>query len=323
MRKWITFLMTLLVGTSVSYVNADTGRLNFEAGYRRDDIDWRLRIPQRDPLLQTSERFRHIDIFQIGVCGKANIGCNFYGRASADWGWIIDGDFEDSAKIFTSMSRFSEVEAIEFTRENANIIDDKFVVDLDVAIGYPFFFCDCTVALSPVVGYAFNEQNIRLEGEETNSFSERSGWLVPVSGDECCWDKYIFRWYGPFIGVDFDYQACDCLSFFAQLEYHWANFKGKRHTHNGLDLFNHYNRTTRDAHGWAFKLGAEYDLCNCWTLGLTASFKQLTANRHHRFDEEGVSDIEYFLGSECCEDRFRAKSKWRTYTVNVTVGHRF
>ena len=44
MRKWITLLMTCLVGW-VSYANANTGQVNLEAGYRHDNINWKKRAP--------------------------------------------------------------------------------------------------------------------------------------------------------------------------------------------------------------------------------------------------------------------------------------
>ena len=40
MRKRITLLMTLLVGSSISYGNKD-GEVNFEFGYRNDDLTFK------------------------------------------------------------------------------------------------------------------------------------------------------------------------------------------------------------------------------------------------------------------------------------------
>ncbi len=320
MRKLITFLMTLLVGSSVSYVNADTGSLSFEAGYRRDNIDWRVRIPNRDPFFETSSRFRDLDIFQIGVNGSVNLGCNFYGRACFNWGWILDGDFDRSASVLFSFPGFSDLEDIEFKDRHENVIDDKFVVDFDVALGYPFYFCDCAAYIAPVVGYGFNEQNIRIEGQEGNTFDEVGGILVPVSNSECCWDKFISRWYGPFVGGDFKYQAGECLSVFAQFEYHWVHFKGKRHTHDGFSMIDEFNRTSRDGEGWVFRAGIDYDLCDGWIVGLNGCWRDFRATRRHRFDPEDLDSI-FACGSE--DDRFRTRNKWRSYSVNVAVGHRF
>ena len=39
-------------------------------------------------------KFKDLDIFQIGVQGRTTLGCNFYVRGNAYWGWILDGNFE-------------------------------------------------------------------------------------------------------------------------------------------------------------------------------------------------------------------------------------
>src|SRR5262249_28054764 len=103
MRKWIPLLMTLLVGCG-SYANANTGQVSLEAGYRRDTIDWRTRFPSDHPFIKSSRRFKDLDIFQLGVHGRAAVGCNFYVRGNAYWGWIVDGDFKQSSRIDRSFS---------------------------------------------------------------------------------------------------------------------------------------------------------------------------------------------------------------------------
>ena len=98
MRKWITLLMTLLVGCR-SYANANLGQVSFEAGYRRDNIGWRQRFPSDDPVFSSSTRFQDLDIFQIGVRARTTLGYNLYLRANAYWGWILDGDYKRSLDI--------------------------------------------------------------------------------------------------------------------------------------------------------------------------------------------------------------------------------
>jgi len=317
--------MTLLVvGSSASYVNASSGQVVFEAGYRRDNIDWKFKAPSCDPFFETSTRFKDLDIFQIGLSGRTHLGCNFYGRASAHWGWVLDGDIEETTKIFVSLPALSQVENIEFSTDDQNIVDGRFVVDLDIAIGYPFYFCDCTLSLSPVVGYAFSEQNIRIEDDEDFEFSTVGGLLIPVPEGRCCDSKFVSRWFGPFIGLDFEYRACDCLSLYAALEYHWARFKGKRHSHRGFSFFDDFDRGSRNGDGWVFKAGVDYDFCDCWTLGLSTQWSDYSVSRRHRGCADDFSvfntDGSEFSGSE---DRFRTKHSWRSYAVNLTVGRLF
>lgn len=322
MRKWTTFLMTFLVG-SVSYVNANYGsaQVNFDAGYRRDELSWSLEVPGCDPLFKLSSKFKDIDIFQIGVRARTNLGCNFYARASADWGWVLDGDFEESVKFFAGDLGFPT--DVEFRTDSENIIDDKFVADLDIAIGYPFYFCDCTMYVAPVIGYGFHEQNISIDDQEDFSFFTEGSFLFADSGSGCCRQKQIFRWYAPFVGLDFGYQPCgECWNLWASLEYHVGRFKFKRHHHNfGFSGLNDLDTTSRHAHGWVFAAGADYELCNCWSIGFLVKFTDWSATRHHR-DGCRFDEFSSFFGSSG-DDEARAHADWKSAFFAVSVDYEF
>ena len=172
MRKWITLLMTLLVGCG-SYANANTGQVSFEAGYRRDTINWRLRVPSDDPFLTQNYRFKDLDIFQIGIHGRTTLPYNIYVRGCAYWGWILEGDYERNINTYVSPYDSSDFDSnfkMGFGDRIRSTIDDKYVFGVSGAIGYPFYFCDCTIAIAPVVGYAFDEQNIRVDDEGFSKF---------------------------------------------------------------------------------------------------------------------------------------------------------
>lgn len=328
MRKWTTFLMTLLVGASISSANANNGQVVFEAGYRHDNYDWSHRFPSSDPVIKTHTRFKDVDIFQIGLKGRTTLGCNFYLRANAYWGWVLDGDFNRNISTFGSRgydnSGFNE--GFEFSQRHDTVVDDKYVYGVGAALGYAFYFCDCTLALAPVVGYSVDEQNLRVEDEEFN-FSRYHSYVFPVSGEHCCRHTTIFRWYGPFVGVDFTYRPWnECWDLYAELEYHWGYFRGKR-DHEGFDFFDHRNQHSKDADAWVFTGGADYDLGNCWTLGFSVKFQGWWATRHHRHDDGGYggSNVDYLFsgGSRCCNERHRTNAKWHSYAINLTLGRNF
>lgn len=320
MRNWITFLMTLLAG-SASYVNAGPccTDLTFEAGYRRDDLSFSVQVPECDPIFKTRSRFKEIDIFQLGLRGQTNLGCNFFGRAGFSVGWILDGDYSESTNLLESAETpFSG----EFCFETGtdNIIDGRFVIDFNLAIGYPFYFCDCTMYIAPVVGYAFDEQNLEIEDSDRFDFTEiASSIFAPESYGDCCTDKFVSRWYGPFIGLDFSYRPCgECWSIFAQLEYHYARHKIKRHEFTGFSDFNDFDSTSRHAHGWVFAAGADYAFCSCWTVGFDVKVQDWSATREHRFCHS-----EYGFFSSGSNDRYKTHADWRSFAVNLTVGRCF
>jgi opacity protein-like surface antigen len=325
MRKLVNFLMTFLVGSSLSYVNADTAQINFEAGYRRDNIRFRVEAPSCDPLFETTTRFKELDIFQIGVCAKTHLCYNLYGRASANWGWILEGDLEETSKIFVNIPGISGEGNFEHRNRDRNIVDGRYVVDLDVAVGYPFYFCDCSIALAPVVGYAFNEQNVRVEDAASESFAIVDGLFVQNSGGCCCDSKFISRWFGPFVGLDFQYRACDSINLYAQLEYHWARFHGRRQAHSGFEISDEYRRTSRNGYGWAFKLGLEYEMCDEWTVGLSASWKDFRVHKRHGSCSSDFDEFSGLAGFSSGSDnnRFGTKDSWRSGAINITVGRMF
>lgn len=328
MRKWITLLMTCLVAGSVSYANANVGQVDFEAGYRRDNISWKLRAPSDDPVVSTSHRFKDLDIFQIGLNGRTTIGCNFYLRANAYWGWILDGEFE--RHVETSFSDYGcgcDDFEFGFNSHAKTTIDDQYVYGVGAAIGYPFYFCDCSAIIAPVIGYAFDQQNIKVENVQFNgdfrNESCYSDYYSSCSEESCCDQSFHNKWYGPFVGVDFNYQPCNaCWNVYADIEYHWGNFTGHRSGLDGFNSFDRHDRKSNEATAWVFALGGDYALCDCWTIGFSLKFQDWAANRHHRQNDSADDDF-FGYGERCCNDRVKTNHKWHSYAINLTVGHDF
>lgn len=328
MRKWITLLMTLLVGCG-SYANANVGQVTFDAGYRRDTIDWKTRFPKDDPILKSTTKFKDLDIFQIGVHGRSTIGCNFYARGDAYWGWILDGDFRHSGELSFDPAGHSRLDAGDFrvgvSDEFRSTLNEQYVFGVSGAIGYPFFFCDCTLVLAPVIGYSVDEQNIEVNNRELRFGGFENSYCasgVEVGG--CCDNTFISRWYGPFVGVDFDWRPYNsCFNLWAELEYHWGAFRGKT-SHLASDYtifaFDRRNRHSHDASAWVFSAGFDYDLCNAWTMGLSVKFQDWSADRQHKTCIRG-DDISYF--GSFCDHKYRENNHWRSYAINLTFGRDF
>ncbi len=321
MRKWITLLMTLLVGCG-SYANATMGQVTFEAGYRQDSIDWRTNYPSDDPFLKTSTKFNDLDIFQIGVHGRTTLGYNLYLRGNAYWGWILDGDFKHtgSLKVDPRRRMFGDGSAhFGFSDSYKSTVDDQYVFGVNGAIGYPFFFCNCTMVVAPVIGYSVDEQNIRVNNRDLQ-FGQDYGYAS--GGGNGCRNTFISRWYGPFVGLDFDWRPVNtCFNVWAELEYHWGNFRGKvsdQEYDNGDIASDHRNRHSDNATAWVFGAGFDYDLCNCWTVGLSVKFQDWSANRHHKECNNGL--LSY---ADTCDHRFKDDNNWHSYAINLTFGRDF
>ena len=323
MRKWITLLMTLLAGCG-SYANANMGQVTFDAGYRHDTINWSHQFPSTKPFISTNSRFKNIDIFQIGLHGRTTLGCNFYVRGNAYWGWILDGDYERSFKTNFDANSDFYCDGAHFGVQNKHqsTVDDKYVFGVGAAIGYPFYFCDCSIIIAPVIGYAFDEQNLEVDDRDFNINTDSYGFFNCSSSGGCCEYNFVNRWYGPFVGLDFDYRPWNsCLNIWAELEYHWADFSGKRNNFDHTYWFDDRRRSSNRANAWVFGAGVDYDLCNCWTVGISLKFQDWRATRRHKYRE--CLD-EYFLESCNTRDRrIKTTEKWRSYAINLTLGREF
>jgi hypothetical protein len=323
MRKWMTFLMALMVGAS-SYTYAN-GSIGFEIGYRQDNVNTKTKFGGD---LEVRQNFSDLDIFQVGVKGKGNLGCNFYGRAEGTWGWVLDGKYSEKVSTFGSTS-FEDYYGSSFSGEFANttkfkdVVDDRYVFDANVAIGYPFYFCDCTMSIAPVLGYSFDEQNLRLNRGDTEFFADDYyyGEFFPFQGSGCCDQKFINRWYGPFLGFDFEYRPCnECWNIFAEIEFHWAHYKGRSHEgFGGRDVRTH---RAHHGHGVVANIGVEYDFCNCWTAALAVKFSDFRAHRNHHGSSDFFDSYSY-SSSSGSNNGGDAHFKWRSFAVNLLVGRGF
>lgn len=312
MRKWITLLMTCLVG-SASYVNA-MGDVNLFAGYRHDNIDVKHRSPAQN--FKASTKFKNIDIFQIGINARSTLGCNFYARAEASWGWVLDGDLKRHASLFKHGhdAFHSSGPSFDLCEQNSHetTLDDRYVYDANIAIGYPFYFCDCSAILAPVIGYAVDAQNLSAYDNGFEFVGTRCSEHIR-SGSDCCKNTFTNRWYGPFVGLDFAYRPCNaCFSLYAAFEYHWGTFKAKRSNHSN-DFDDHERHADMD--GWVVDLGADYEVCGPWTIGLYLKFTDFSASKRKHCDES------YYYSGHGRKDKNSAN--WNSYAVNVEVGRQF
>lgn len=335
MRNWITFLMTFSVGIS-SYVNAAMGDVNVFAGYRHDKIHTEFSVPKNDPVFKQSTKAKDLNIFEIGVnfrtalgggmtdyntpCG--NNGCSsfcnaFYLRGEAVWGWILDGELERKIGAKETFYDYNSYYGFDTFNEmtHRNTVDDKYVYDANIAIGYPFYFCDCSAVLAPVIGYAVDAQNVSSYDRGFDLRSNDCGSYLG-EGSNCCKHSVLYRWYGPFVGVDLNYRPYQgCWNLYAAFEYHWgtAKVKGDRYYDND----NHFHRHA-DMDGWVVDLGVDYEMNQCWTLGLYLKFTDFSASKHHRLFGGGS---DYNSGSGTNKGKHHAD--WRSYAVNLEIGKQF
>jgi hypothetical protein len=327
MRNWLTLLATVFVGSTLSLTAMEArSYLEFDASYRHDSASWKFLVPSPDPILGDKLHFKDINIFQIGVEGKTMFDCNscsLFVRASADYGWVLDGDVNES---FTAFGAETDDVFATSSLSVGNILDGKYVADLSIGIGFPVYFCDCSMSIAPVVGYSYSTQHYRVDTHELVSFGPNgTPGNIPsiITTEDCSRNSFAHSWYGPFLGVDIGYTPDACLSFYGQFEYHFAHFTGKRDSNVGLDAISSYHSSTKKAHGALVKLGLNYMFCDSWYAGLNATYMDFTAHKSNDLGNE-LADSGFLEGVvDGRNDHMRSQVKLHSITVGLAVGRTF
>lgn len=335
MRKYILTLMASLLSCSAAsafWPEATDSNLEIGVGYRNDTIKWKTeaKIPVGGSVegsgsgnklkLSSDLHWKDLSIWFIEGRGKYVTCDNIYLRGSIDYGWITSGKVTDTDKVDfdNGFEGNSSSSGFDFARSKANTKGN--VYDGKIAIGYQFKWCDDSLSIAPLVGYAWQGQhlrmhNLRQEGlletgvasESLRSFSSSSDYS---SSDYSSYDyssssssssgsgfksKYHARWNGPFIGFDLDYRFCCDWTFFVDYEYHWVEYHGKARWNLREDLVSgKFTQHARNGSGNVFDFGVKWDFCECWTLGLRGEFQWFYASKGHdraKVNNESIGDI--------------------------------
>ncbi len=355
MRKWFNTLMLVAIGTSAPYLSAFQSDATAEViiGYRQDNSRWSFKAPVDEQcLFKISNSLDQIHIFEVGLAASTIVDCSIYLRGQAKWGWVLDGDFRQKIQFFTPLltpGAVAKERAVFDTSHVDSLVDGRYTIDLGLGIGYPFYFCDCTVKFIPVVGYAYQEQNYRVEQNERLSFepptttttafleedeSENSliateansmvAHQVIIIDNDHADTKFVSRWWGPWIGFDFQYNPYLCWNLWGQFEWHFAQFKGKVQSQTGVVQFDSLNTSTHNADGFVFRVGGNYELCQDWILGVYAFYEDWSANKKARVSCDPATEVEEpILEALAPGQKFRIKNKHHGYGFGLTLGTHF
>ncbi len=194
--------------------------LTFSNGLRRDDLDWNIAGNRsgKNPNVLSELTWDDVKSYQVKIQGRLVWPNIIAFRGSAGYGWIFDGDNQDSDYLEDNRRG-------EFSRSN-NSADDGHLWDASVAVGYPFRFGREVVATAtPLVGWSHHEQHLTIsDGKQT----------IPNTGSFSGLNSsYDTRWKGPWLGFDLSFRAGKISSLFQRLEpyftyeYHWADYYAK------------------------------------------------------------------------------------------------
>lgn len=312
MKNYFTKFYALLAATAAlgasSSADADHA-FQLGLGYRQDTINWE--IDNKDlnlPVLaEDNIRFRDLDIVFLGARLKGGLGCVYY-RVDAEYGWIFNGRerekgtwLVDPRTVTDLGDGFSNVQNTTFSASVHNHVKKRNTFDFDFGVGIPFNMCSNEIQLTPMIGYSYNTQRLRVKDHEKlgQNFTAPQQTLLGIGDFQTGGhSNYRMAWWGPWLGFDMAYATCDCGTYYSEMEFHFARARRKRNSDQGLPTDN--QQRSKAAYIFTWKVGASYAVNNCWIVD--ASLKYV----------DGYSDRN-------CSD----KVNWRSGQVRVDAGYRF
>ncbi|MEE9543231.1 MAG: hypothetical protein V3V95_05565 [Thermodesulfobacteriota bacterium] len=277
MKKALALLLFAVFFLSVSAPEAATrGRITgmtkpkkepgpelaLTAGLRTDNFDWSISDSDGDPNILSELTWSDLRIYQIKASTRLVMNGPFYMRGHLGYGWIWDGDNQDSD--YNGDNRTNE-----YSRSN-NASDGGEVWDASAAIGYTLDIA--AIEVSPLLGYSYHAQYLQItDGYQVicdAAGSPRSCTSPPLGSFAGLDSSYDALWYGPWLGIDLRYKTRNRrLTLYGTFELHLVLYRAEANW-NLRDAFQHpiSFEHTGDGEGVLISVGGDYDIGRGWSL---------------------------------------------------------
>lgn len=256
----LPFIASLAAAASGTFSSEISSTFSLRMGYRVDDFDWNIAgdITGENPNVLSELTWSDVEIYQMKFYNVTMIPRMLYFRGALAYGWIFDGENQDS-------DFYGDDRTLEWSR-SSNSGNNGEVFDASLGIGYPFTFGKGKFRLSPLLGYSYHEQRLRI----TDGYQ-----AIPPLGPFPDLDStYETEWDGPWLGLDIVFQLNQKHSIFAAFEYHWADYYAVADW-NLRDDYAHpksFEHET-DGTGIVVSAGWTYLLHGGWGLDITIDYQ--------------------------------------------------
>lgn len=282
-KSILSYAVTIvsLLTTCAFPMAADITNIQGGIGYRHDS--YFLNVKERssiNPRAQSKRHYKDIEILLLGAKFKQTLGsCDAYVRASFDYGFVLDGkvrdrlEIEDRTEIFETHHGYTCEGEFFNSRIHNNIKNNSFVWDIDAAFAYPFFnLCD-GLEIAPAIGFAVNRQQFHVKGIKCDEdISEDSGLdLYGLANTHGQHSSLRGSWWGPWLGFDFAYHACETWNIYGAFEFHVGRARRQVNAHTERVSIDHYKRT-KTFFGPLLKLGTIYLFCDNWYVDANITY---------------------------------------------------
>ncbi len=258
-------------------------------GYRHDNYKMDMAgfvLPSSNFLGSSQEIWRwkwnEVEIVESSATLRYTSCLNYYVRMYADWGRIhngeghLDGFANEPGTGSISGSSISDEKYLHFSRIK-NKTNRGSVMDFSGAVGYQFRSNGRRCILTPLLGFSYHHQKLEFHhGKQVIDLFDP----FPVLGDIP--DLHVMykpRWYGPFIGIDWEVQVdVPCVLIYGSAEYHWTQYRTTASWNFSDTFINNFNQNS-NGHGLIINGGISQKLqCDIWITAF-ATYRNFQAKR--------------------------------------------
>lgn len=311
MKKCLFELFGLMVAliSNPLYGEVFTADVDFQMGYRQDRLHWDIGNPNGTPNILSELQWKDLKSFDTAGSLKLTNEKDYLVKFSGNYGIILSGNNQDSDYHGNNRTE-------EFSRSRADA-SGGHVFDLVLAIGRQFHYFAGSLKVSPVFGYSYYEQHLKMKRGVLLIFTADPSDIGPIYGLD---SSYTAKWQSPFIGLDLNFQATSNLIFLAGIEVHYARFEGRGNWNLRYDFFKDFEHKA-DGHGLVFTLGSLYKIQKKLSIGIAIKGEAFKAtngrDRSYLLIESENQTIPFII------DGHFNKVKWCALSALVSINYSF
>lgn len=281
------------------------GDLSLTGGYRSDCFETAISVydDEGEEFLKDQIKGNSIDVYQIGVKGRAFVCCQYLLRGHANYGTIgSDGKYTDTDTLIVD----DESEEIKAK------IKDGHTQDYSIGIGYLYPFASC-LRIGPTVGYSYIKESVTMADAKLVDEDIE----LPILDDLVYW----MRWQGPWLGADALY-TIGCFDLHLGYEYHWCDWRAEWLL-DGPDVFDEAfsdKRKASDAYANIFFVDVNYSFYRCWNIGLGFKYQYWKVDRGSVVPKNGTYED---VGEAEISKAKVTRADLVTYGFQVSLGRHF
>lgn len=268
MRKFLMMLTTFILG-NLSLMGASWPSPLWPAdldvdigfGYREDDFTWEIAGPDGIPNVLSKLHWTDLKIAEVKGTFRYTSCTNYVFRFDGDYGHIYAGHNTDSDFL-------GDDQTLEFSHISSHA-GRGFVYDLSAGVGYQFTSTGGRMTITPLLGYANQGQHLHIfRGVQRVIFFDPG----PIPGLN---STYKTRWYGPWLGFDFNVRV-ECNAYlFGGFDWHFYRYRARGHWNLRTDIGDFKHKA--NGQGYGANLGFCWDCLPCVTLGIVGTYRNYRA----------------------------------------------